>query len=320
MDQAMLWLVQAEMIDADSPRVRLSSGFLYQLLGQKDIALVDYQRVEQVEPQNVEGWLGSGLCYDLKGQTDQAVTDYQHAIAIEPNSYKPYEYLGEFYWSHGHYAEAEEQYQNDVARNSNPSDAYGSLAGVYTAEFKFVEAEEAFRKSLRLKETPLTLNNFGAMLAFQGRDSEASYYYQRAIQLNGNRYTYWLNLGDAQRRLGQLASAKSSYRQGLSLAERQVNVNPGSASSRAYLAYLHARLGLRSRARSEIAQALHSPARDAQVVRCAVETYEALGDRTLALEAAGMATAQALKELDHHPDMADLRRDSRFRLLMGKNN
>jgi uncharacterized protein HemY len=102
------------------------------------------------------------------------------------------------------------------------------------------------------------------------------------------------------------------------LVQDQVTANVANASAGAYLAYLQARLGHKDQARSQIAAALHYHARDDQVVLCAVETYEALGDRESALATAEMATAQTRTLMDHHPDLEDLQRDSRFRRLMAK--
>lgn len=99
---------------------------------------------------------------------------------------------------------------------------------------------------------------------------------------------------------------------------RHIVANPASALSRAYVAYLEARLGFKNRARSEIAAALNYPTRDDQVVLCGVQTYEALGDRELALAVAAKASPQTRAEMEHHPDLADLTGDPRFRVLMGQ--
>ncbi|HEY6351276.1 MAG TPA: protein kinase [Candidatus Angelobacter sp.] len=315
---AQLWLARAEVLNADSLTVRMASGLLHSLQGDYPRALEDYQRVEEIEPANVEALLGSGWVHESQGMLDKAMAEYRLAISKDPKYYKPYEYLGALYFYHGRYDQAEEPYKKDIEAAPDRVDAYESLAAVYTAQFKYAEAEGAYQTSLQKKETPYTLNNIGAMLAFQGRQKEAEDYYRRALEKNPNDPIYWLNLGDAQRRLNDLANAKDSYQRGLRLVLGQVTTNAASASARAYLAYFHARLASKDQARSEIAAALNSPARDDQVVLCAVQTYEALGDRDLALAAAALAKPQTLTHLDHHPDLADLQHDSRFKLLMAK--
>lgn len=316
--EAQLWLAKAEALNADSPTVRIASGLLHLIQGDYLRALEDYQRVEEIEPDNVEAWLGSGLAYESQGMLDKAMKDYGEAISLRPNYYKPYEYLGALYYYHGHYAEAEESYKKDIEYAPDRANAYGSLVGVYTAQFKYAEAEKVCKSLLERKETALTLNNIGAMLAFQGRQREAINYYQQAVDKDPNRAIYWLNLGDAHRRIGDDVDAKDAYQHGLTLALSQVTINESNASARAYLAYIQARLGFKDQARLQIAAALNSPPRDDQVIRCAVETYEAMGDREQALAAAAMATVQTRAQMDHHPDLADLQRDSRFRSLIGQ--
>ncbi|HEV3316071.1 MAG TPA: protein kinase [Candidatus Angelobacter sp.] len=316
--EAQLWLAKAEALNADSPTVRMASGLLHLIRGDYLRALDDYQRVEEIEPGNVEAWLGSGLAYESQGMLDKAMKDYGQAIFLEPSYYKPYEYLGALHYYHGQYAEAEEAYQKDIEYAPDRVNAYGSLVGVYTAQFKYAEAEKVYKSLLERKQTALTLNNIGAMLAFQGRQREAIDYYRQAVDKDPNRAIYWLNLGDAQRRMDEHVDAKDSYQHGLRLALSQVTANEGNTSARAYLAYLQARLGFKDQASLQIAAALNSPAKDDQVIRCAVETYEAMGDREQALAAAAMATVQTRMQMDHHPDLADLQRDSRFRSLIGQ--
>jgi tetratricopeptide (TPR) repeat protein len=315
---AQLWLVKAEALNADSPRVRMASGLVHQIQGDYPKALEDYQRVEEIDPGNVEALLGSGFAYESQGMSDKAITDYHQAISRELNYYKPYEYLAALEYNRGNYAEAEQWYKKDIELAPDRIDAYGTLAGVYTKEFKYAEAERVYKASLQQKETALTLNNIGAMLAFQGRQREAMEYYRRAVKLEPNRGIYWLNLGDAQRRIKDLGNAKDSYRRGLPLFQDQITANVTNASARGYVAYLQARLGFTDQAREQIAAALNSPARNDQVVLNAVQTYEALGDRDQALATAALASAQTLTEMDHHPDLADLQQDSRFRLLIAQ--
>jgi tetratricopeptide (TPR) repeat protein len=315
---AQSWLAKAEALNPDSTRVRMASGLLHLIQGDYPKALEDCQRVEEIEPPSVEVLLCSGFAYESEGMPDKAIADYRQAISIDPRNYKPHEYLAALYHSHGNYAQAEEEFRKDIELAPDRMDAYGSLAGVYTAAFKFADAEKIYKVLLQREETALTLNNIGVMLAFQGRQKEALDYYQRAVEKDPNWVIYRLNLGDAQRRVGDEANAKDSYRHGLRLAQDQVTANVTNALARARLAYFQSRLGLKDEARSQIAAALHSPAKDDQVVLCAVETYEALGDRQQSLEAAAMASLQIRDEMNRHPDLLALQKDSRFQALMIK--
>jgi tetratricopeptide (TPR) repeat protein len=318
LNDAKLWLAKAEALNADSPKVRLASGLLHQVAGDYANARLDYQRVEEIDPGNVEALLGIGFSYESQSLLDQTMAAYHRAITVAPGNYKPYEYLGAMYYYRGRYADAVGPFQREIQCAPDRVDAYANLAGAYIAQGKYHEAEEVFARSPKGTETAAKLNNIGAKLAFQGHDPEAIYYYKRAIEQSPNRAIYWLNLGDSQRRTAGPAQAKAAYKRGLEVAGLDVTTNPGSASARGYLAYLQVRIGRKAQAKTEIAQALNAPTKDDQVLLCAVQTYEALGDRQRALAAARQASIQTLREIAHHPDLADLNRDPRFIVLLGQ--
>ena len=323
MDNARAWLAKAEALDADSPTVRLASGLLHQIEGDPARALLDYQRVEEIDPGNMEALLGIGFSHELQREPDslnQAITAYQQASKAAPGSYKPYQYLGALYFYHGEPEKAEEPFRQEIRCAPDRLDGYSNLAGVYIAQAKYRELKEVLARVPERRETAQMLNNIGAKLAYQGQDAEAIYSYKRAIEQNPNKSIYWLNLGDSQRRVGKNSRARAAYRRALQLAKTDVTTNPGSASARGYLAYLQARLGLKEQARPEIAEALHAPTRDDQVVLCAVQTYEVLGERNRALAAAANATPQTLQMIARHPDLAGLRRDPRFISMLGQSN
>jgi hypothetical protein len=72
---------------------------------------------------------------------------------------------------------------------------------------------------------------------------------------------------------------------------------------------MSARLGDRKNAKNEIAQALQMSKGETKVIRNAVLTYEALGERDRAIHVLRGATSELLRELDWQPDLADFRRD-----------
>ncbi|HEU5415718.1 MAG TPA: hypothetical protein VFW31_18270, partial [Candidatus Angelobacter sp.] len=148
-------------------------------------------------------------------------------------------------------------------------------------------------------------------LAYLGRDQEAADYYRRAVQLSPN-YRYWLNLADSERRLHHAAAARSAYQNGEHLAIRELQTQPQLAETRSYVAHFEARLG-EKRAQEEVAQALHAAPADSQVIRNAVLTYNALGQRDRALSALERATLPVLLDVERHPDLADFCQNSRFK-------
>jgi tetratricopeptide (TPR) repeat protein len=105
----------------------------------------------------------------------------------------------------------------------------------------------------------------------------------------------------------------------MDLALATLKENPRLGYPRGYVAYIAARLGDRKRAEDEIAQALQLSPGETKVIRWAVLTYEALGQRDRAIQVLDSAPPDLLRELDRHPDLADFRQDSRFKQLVARN-
>jgi Flp pilus assembly protein TadD len=275
-------------------------------------ALDDCRRALEIDPGNAEAWIRSGFAYEMQGTPDIALEAYHKAAELDPGYYKPYQYLGGFYYYSGKFAEAEQQFRKEVERAQNDLDGYSDLGGALTEQGKYADAETSFKTALKIRTTPPNLNNLGVTLAYLGRDAEALPLYDRAAKLEPKNHRYWINLGDAHRRLGHSRDATVAYREALRLTSSQIVINPSSGSVRAFRAYAMARLGQRQDAQQEIAQALQSSTNNNEVIRTAVLTYEALGMRDLALKAAAQATPEVRIALEHHPDLADLSHDPRF--------
>jgi eukaryotic-like serine/threonine-protein kinase len=317
-EDAQRFLKQAESLNPDSVSVLLAAGQLHQTTGQYEKALEDFRRVQDLEPRNADAFLHSASVYYSLDMSDKAIEAYHKAIELEPDYYKPYQKLGSFYFYRGRYLEAAEQFQKVIDRAPGVLDAYTDLAGAMTELGRYQEAEQALLMSLKLGETAKAWNNLGAIRAYQERDADAVKYYTRAINLKAGYYLCWLNLGDSNRRLGHLADAKLAYRKGLNLALIELQGNPRLGLTRAYVAYLAARLGDTRRGQDEINQALELSNGDTKVIRFAVLTYEALGERDQGIRVLGLATPEVLADLNRQPDLADFRQDVRFKQVVAQ--
>lgn len=316
-DEAQEYLAKAEALNPDSPRVRMASGLLH-LLFQKNypLALLDYQRVEEIDPNNVDAFLNSGYAYENLWNPNKARNEYQQARLLEPKNYKTWQYLGELDFKQGDYNHAIQMYDEALQLKPGDMDLQGDLAAAYIALGMDQHADEVL-KQMPGEPTALILNNLGAQWAFRKKDVQAIQYYQRAIHQNSQNPVFWLNLGDAQRRLQNLTKARQSYKTGLGLTSN--HANQSNAVMWAYHAYFLARLGNKKEARKEIDEALEASESNNDVMLCAVNTYEALGDRDQAIDWAGKVSPQTLKNIIlRHPDLAGLQQNSRFKVLVAQ--
>lgn len=158
---------------------------------------------------------------------------------------------------------------------------------------------------------------------------------------------YWLNLGDSAYKGGDLPKSRQAYEKGRDLALAEVAADhvrrlpitgapacgdPASdscaadrraadekrARGHAFAAYFGARLGDSASAEQELQKALALSAADDKVIRVAVLTYEALGQRDRAIAVLNGASSQLLQDLNRDPDLPDFREDARFQQALAK--
>jgi serine/threonine-protein kinase len=319
------WLTQAEQefaaataLNPDSIAVLMAGGRLNIARGRYEMALSAYERVAQRQPRNVEVLIRVAEMNDRLNRRQEAVESYQKAIALDPDYYETYQELGSFYFKRGEYVQAVEQFRAVIARAPRFYPAYKNLGGALTDLGRYAEAEQALRTSLSIKTTAGALNNLAAVKAYQKRDLEAIELYKKAYALDPRNYMYLMNLGDSSRRAGLAAESEQDYRAARDAALNDLQINPRSGRTRAYVAYLEARLGDPLRGQQEMEQALELEPNDKMVIRRAVVMYEMLGQRERALAILETATSDVVRELDRQPDLADFRRDPRFSELKAK--
>ena len=272
------------------------------------------------DPQDADALRRIAEVYDKLKMPAQAIAAYQKAIQLDPDYYAGYHGLGVFYYYHGDYTQAAEQFQKSIERAPGLFDEYANLGAALDELGRDAEAEKALLTSLKLHETTPALNNMGAMRAYQGRDEEAVAYYKRAIAMDPTSYISVENLADSQRRLGRVHEATVAYRKAMDIALLALEQDPRKGYERGYVAYISARLGDRKRAENEIAQALQMSRGETKVIRHAVLTYEALGERDRAIQVLNGAKPELLRELARQPDLSDFRNDSRFKQLKLENS
>ena len=316
LEQAQVFMHTAQSRNPDSVKVLLAAGQVSEKMSQYLEALQCYRRVQELEPRSVDAWLGLASTYDALHEQDQSVQAYRKAQELDPEYYKPYQLLGAFYERHGRHSEAAEQFRQMIARAPGLPDSYFGLGSALTELGRYDEAEDALQTSLRIRETAEGLNNLGAIRYFQGRHEEAAAYQKRALTYGPNNYLWLMNIADNLRLAGHQKEALFYYQRTKEEARLEITSNPQSARGRAYFAYACARLGDKQRAMDEIRQAMNLQPGENQVLDWALEIYELLKERELAIDAFRGLTLDMSKELTHDPDLLDFFQDSRVKQLM----
>jgi tetratricopeptide (TPR) repeat protein len=316
MDRALASLKTAELRNPDLPSVRFVSGMINDHEGRYEQAQADFQRAVELEPAHGDAWRQLGRSFDNANQSDQALAAYAKAIEAQPDYFRNHQELGSFYFTRGEYEEAVRHYRRVVELAPDLAIAHYALSAPYLGMGRYAEAEQELRLSIGLQPTASAFEGLGLARMYQGQDREAIPLLLRALEIGPKRSLHYMNLGTAYRRSGSPREAEQAYRKALDLAEARLATNPRDAYEKSCLAYLCARLGDRRRAEAETTQALQLSRRANNVRWMAALTYEALGVHDRILDLVLDAPDSLLSRLNRHPDMADLRADSRFQHLM----
>lgn len=317
LDRARQSLEKAESRNPDLALVRIAAGRVHLTSGRHQTAADDFRRATQLEPDNVIAWLGLARAYEAqRSRPGDAAAAFQRAVELQPEYYLPHLQFGSFYHFLGNYTRAAEHLERAIELAPDLPTPYSNLGGLYADMGRYADAERVLQRSLELKESYGALTNLGAVLNYQRRDRDALLLYRKALRLRPADFVLTVNIGDTCRRLGLAAEAGDAYRQGLALADRAVLNDPGNGYTRAFVAYFAARLGRHDVARRELDQARRFSPYDGKVIRRAVLTYEALGQRHDALTTLRDAPRAVLQELSRQPDLGDLQRDPAFQRLL----
>jgi serine/threonine protein kinase/tetratricopeptide (TPR) repeat protein len=306
-----------ELNDRLAP-VRLTLGLVYTGAGHYEEAVANLQAALELEPMNADAYRGLATTYEKMDQRQQAEATYQKAIRLRPSDWLSYKDLGLFYYRHGRYPEAVEQFREVIKLTPDNYEAYNSLGGFYHLIGRNEEAETMCQRSLGIKPTARAYSNLGTIYYYQGRYRDAAQTYEKATQLGAADYQIWGNLADAYRQVPSLANkAPEAYQQAIKSAERQLEINPWNAQYRGSLAVYWARLGDKEKASVEIAQALRLAPKNVNVLFRSALVYELIGKRDRALNAlkAALQGGYSREEIAKSPDLAELRRDVRYRQL-----
>jgi serine/threonine protein kinase/tetratricopeptide (TPR) repeat protein len=293
-------------------------GRVHDSLGKNDLALAEFEQALKLDPRNPDALAGEAHSYEHAGRFADAETAFKKAIALRPDDWNGYNSLGLFYHRQARYTEAIEAYTRAAELTPDNAWVYSNIGSVYIDQGnpqKYPEAEKALRKSIELSPTYGAYANLGYLYALQQRYAESVVATKKALEFNDHDYIVWANLAMAYEGLHETTEFEDTLNHELPLLEQAVQSNPRDAGMQARLALVYAQKKSREKSLEHLQTALALSPEDADVLENSGEVYEALGDRTHAIQfiKKSLQKGYSLDALKNTPALKGLLLDPKFR-------
>jgi eukaryotic-like serine/threonine-protein kinase len=319
-DKAKTAVKAAENLGSRLPDVQLAIGNLNLRTGAFPAAISAFHGVLGIDPDNSDAYLGLGKTYDSLGGTAEAEQAFRHAIEIRPACWSCYNLLGIFLNKHARYGEAADAWRKVTELAPDNVWGYMNVGVTYFNTGQFEMAGKYFRRGLQVvPDDPDLYSNIGTVSFFLGRFEEDVQYTQKAIALRPQKYDYWGNLADAYRMIsGEADKASMAYKQAISLAEKQLTVNPSDSDVLSSLALYHSRIGDATGARQYLVRALQSSPNDVDILRiaCLVHLEAKEKQESLKWLEKSVHAGYPREQLVANPELASLRSETDFGRLV----
>jgi tetratricopeptide (TPR) repeat protein len=243
----------------DCPMAYYNLGLVYFQQGRLDEAIVQYQKVLQINPVETDALNNLGSAFLQQGRPDEAAAYYQKALALQPDSAATLYNLGNALFRQGRTGEAMAQYQQALAIDPSSAEARYNLGNALLQQGKIDEAMAQYQQALVLKpDYAEAHNNLGNGFVQQGRMEEAIAQFQKALTIKPDYADAHNNLGSAFLQQGRLDEAVAHYQKALA-------IKPGDAEVHDHLGTALLQLGRTAEALAHYQKVLAIKPDDASV-------------------------------------------------------
>ncbi|MBF0383005.1 MAG: tetratricopeptide repeat protein [Magnetococcales bacterium] len=205
-------------LQPDNVHALSNLGMAFQGQGKLAEAVLYYEKAISLNPDYAEAFSNLGVVLKDQGKFARSVECLQKAISIQPGFYNAHYNLGLVLSFLGHLDEAVDSYNRALSIRPDCANTLNNLGNILKEQGRLDEAVGYFQKAISiLPNFPIALNNLGIIYTDQGRLHDAVALLQKAISLNADFADAFLNLGYTLAELGDLERAKENYIQAIAL-------------------------------------------------------------------------------------------------------
>lgn len=214
---------------ADSPRlymVNTSLGDLYRRTGRLDDAERAYRTALETNPNAVRAMSGLSAVYASRQQAPAAEKLLQQAIATQPGNWRNLNDYGAFLFGEGRYLDAAGVFRQAATLEPDNYQARGNLGAALSMAGEFTEAKQVYEDSLKIQDSRTAYSNLGVLYYYLWDFKKSVAMHRKAIELNPDDATRWINLADALQFAGREAEARKAFTRSAELAVQRLKVDP----------------------------------------------------------------------------------------------
>jgi serine/threonine-protein kinase len=313
--------MKAEKINHNLATVHITLGLLYTEKGKYEEANKEFLKAENIDPSNIDVYVGQASAYNKQGKLDEAESIYKKVIKMKPDYWAGYNHLGVFYYLQGKYKEAAQQFEKLVKLTPMNAGAYRNLGAMYYFLDQKADAIVMFKHSIEIEPDYSVYSNLATLYYYEGLYKDAASMYEKALELQDTDYSVWGYLAGAYRQSSSDSSKiVFALRKAKLMAEEQLKINPVDPLVLTNIASYCNELNLPDSALTIIKKVEALNTKDINVMVLVGEVYEQLKRRDQALKWIKKAidNGYSIEELNHIPELKNLRADNRFTSIINK--
>ena len=301
-----------------SPEAWSALASLQAAAGRNEDEMRALREVVRITPNRAVGHLELGQAFQRQRRFEEAEAAFERAINLRPSWWLGYHRLALLYIEKGEFDAAANRFRRITEVVPENASGANNLGTLYYLLDRHADAEEMFQRSIRIAPNGDAFSNLGTLAFEDARFGDASGYFEKAVELQGDEYGLWGNLASAYFWGGDRERAESAFRRALELGEALREAQPIEAELSANLAGYYGVLGEHKRGLELIQEAIDLDPENEELMATIGESFEDLGDRDQALEWIGRALASGLNPtwIDRRPGLRDLTSDPRYQQLL----
>ncbi|MBF0195473.1 MAG: tetratricopeptide repeat protein [Magnetococcales bacterium] len=207
LDEAIQWYEKVLEIQPNNINALCNIGAVLQNQGKLNEAIKKYKKSIAINPDFVGGYNNLAFALQQQEKFDEAIIHYQKAILLEPSYAAAHYNLANTLKDQNRLDEAVISYKRAITIEPEHFEAYRNLGLVYSMQGELADAVASYKKAIAINpKFSEAYSNLGIVLIDQYKLDEALISYQKAIDIEPNNNDAYHNLGLLQLLLGDFKS------------------------------------------------------------------------------------------------------------------